>query len=243
MALGPGVLVQPDHRAHDTCREQHRHIANAQITCRLPSAVQPAAQLPVIDLRLLPGSAGFGRSTAPASGAPPPAGWPPHTGGSWPPTPPAPLITQPLMNRGHRHPASSWPVMNSWCSARRPGHLPQPVSASSGTIRGQLRPPLLADRRPTRAHPATIAAAVYLRIVLRSTPRLAAIWFCDRPACQWIKISEMSITSKDLLAIGPPSLKTGRTLLASRWPGPPRTHAMLMGNYVIGVGNYVIAIR
>ena len=53
---------------------------------------------------------------------------------------------------------------------------------------------------PPGAIPAATAGAVYLRRVLRSTPRLVASSFCDRPAYQWVKISITSITSKVLLA-------------------------------------------
>ena len=42
--------------------------------------------------------------------------------------------------------------------------------------------------------PASWAAAVYLRTVLRSTPRLRAISEIGRPACQWTRISVMSTT-------------------------------------------------
>ena len=60
---------------------------------------------------------------------------------------------------------------------------------------------------PPGSIPAARAGAVYLRCVLRSTPRLAASSCCDRPAYQWIKISTMSITSKVLLAtVGSTSL-------------------------------------
>jgi hypothetical protein len=48
--------------------------------------------------------------------------------------------------------------------------------------------------------PASRAAAVYLRTVLRSTPRLRAISEIGRPACQWTRISVMSTTLKVLLA-------------------------------------------
>ena len=49
--------------------------------------------------------------------------------------------------------------------------------------------------------------ADYLRTVFRDSPRLPAISFFDRPACQWVKISQISITSNVLLAIGPSRLK------------------------------------
>jgi len=53
---------------------------------------------------------------------------------------------------------------------------------------------------PPGTIPAATAAAVYLRSVLQSTPRLVASSFCDRPAYQWVKISITSIMSKVLLA-------------------------------------------
>ena len=92
---------------------------------------------------------------------------------------------------------------------RRPGHLPQPgIGQLREPLPRQLRP--LAPRSPA-APPGTIpaasAAARYLRTVFRDSPRLPAISFFDRPACQCTKISQISITSNVLLAIGPPSLK------------------------------------
>jgi hypothetical protein len=149
------------------------------------------------------------------------------------------------VNRRHRHPGLQLAVDELvMLPDRRPGPCRSRVSASSGN-----QPRTSSAHRasgtggPPGRIPAAIAVAVYLRTVLRSTPRLAEIWFCDRPACQWIKISEMSITSKVLLAIGPPSLQTGRTLLLPDDQVHPDTHAMPMSNYVIGVSNCVIAIR
>jgi hypothetical protein len=89
--------------------------------------------------------------------------------------------------------------------------------------------------------PAATAGAMYFRSVFRSTPRLSAISFFDRPACQCIKISVTSITSNVLLAIGlPSSSRTGGRLLLVDGQVHHDTHAIPMGNYVIGVGNYVI---
>ncbi len=88
--------------------------------------------------------------------------------------------------------------------------------------------------------PAASAGAMYFRSVLRSTPRLSAISFFDRPACQCIKISVTSITSNVLLAISPPSSQTGGRLLLLDGQVHHDTHVIPMGNYVIGVGNYVI---
>ena len=64
--------------------------------------------------------------------------------------------------------------------------------------------------------PAASAAARYLRTVFRDNPRLPAISFFDRPACQCVKISQISITSNVLLAIGPPVPATRGMILTSR---------------------------
>ena len=157
VALGPRVLVQPEHRAHEHVPRAGQHHRERPDHQPLPGRrVQPPAQLPVIDLRL---GAGLGRIRAQH----------PHlraarllrqvrrhipaeTGHRHRQPP---LITQPLMNRRHRHIRRQLGgdelVM---LSDRRPGHLPQPGI-------GQLREPHphpgsplgLADRRPARAHP------------------------------------------------------------------------------------------
>ncbi len=90
---------------------------------------------------------------------------------------------------------------------------------------------------PPGSIPAARAGPVYLRSVLRSTPRLVASSFCDRPAYQWVKISTISIMSKVLLANASllASLlgnETGACGLARTRPGTD-THAIPMGNYVI----------
>src|SRR6185312_12747436 len=99
---------------------------------------------------------------------------------------------------------------------------------------------------PPGAIPAATAGAVYLRRVLRSTPRLVASSFCDRPAYQWVKISITSITSKLLLAnVHAPSLAAGhrgRSFWSStgqtRDRHARRPHGELRDRRV---GNYVIA--
>src|SRR5215472_18532294 len=97
---------------------------------------------------------------------------------------------------------------------------------------------------PPGTMPAATAGAMYFRSVLRSTPRLSAISFFDRPACQCIKISLTSITSNVLLAISlPPSSRTGGRLPLPDGQVHHDTHAVPMGNYVIAVGNYVIVTR
>ncbi len=90
--------------------------------------------------------------------------------------------------------------------------------------------------------PAASAGAMYFRSVLRSTPRLAASSFFDRPACQCTKISVTSITSNVLLAIGPRPLagREGRLLLLDGQVHHD-THPIPIGNYVIEVGNYLSA--
>ena len=90
--------------------------------------------------------------------------------------------------------------------------------------------------------PAATAGAMYLRSVLRSTPKLAASSFFDRPACQCIKISVTSITSNVLPAIRPrPRTGRGGRLLLLDGQIHHDTHLIPMGNYVIEVGNYVSA--
>ena len=94
---------------------------------------------------------------------------------------------------------------------------------------------------PPGAIPAASAAARYLRTVFRDSPRLPAISFFDRPACQCVKISQISITSNVLLAIGPPVTRTRGIILTPDDQVHPDTHALTMVNNVIGVVNYVIA--
>src|SRR5215471_8808114 len=141
-----------------------------------------------------------------------------------------------------RTPACSWAVMNSWCApiagqvtcrsrvSASCGNQPRTSSAHSSSLFAQ----------PPGTMPAASAGAMYFRSVLRSTPRLCAIWFFDRPACQCIKISVTSITSNVLLAIGLPSWsRTGGRLLLLDGQINHDTHLIPTGNYVIAAGNYV----
>jgi len=78
--------------------------------------------------------------------------------------------------------------------------------------------------------PAASAGAMYFRSGLRSTPRLCAISFFDRPACQCIKISATSITSNVLPAIGlPSSSRMGGRLLLLHGQVHHDTRAIPMG--------------
>ena len=136
--------------------------------------------------------------------------------------------------------------MYSWCFAIA-GQVTcrSRVSASSGNQpRTSSAHSCSVLAGPPGTMPPASAGAMYLRSVLRSTPKLAAIWFFDRPACQCIKISVTSITSNVLLAIGLPSSQTGGRLLHLDGQVHPDTHPIPMGNYVIvspsEVGNYVI---
>src|SRR5215470_13159730 len=118
------------------------------------------------------------------------------------------------------------------------------VSASSGNhSRASSAHWSSATGGPPGLIPAASAAAMYLLAVLRSTPRLCAISLLLRPACQWTRISMMSTTSKVLLAIGPPAPRPGQEECCSCPDGQvqPDTHVVPMGNYVTGLGNYVIA--
>jgi hypothetical protein len=77
----------------------------------------------------------------------------------------------------------------------RPRHLPQPgIDQLRESAPHQPSPLGAALDRPTRHDPGRNRRRTYLRIVFRSTPRLAASSCCDRPACQWTKVSEISIT-------------------------------------------------
>jgi hypothetical protein len=92
--------------------------------------------------------------------------------------------------------------------------------------------------------PAASAAATYLRTVFRDSPRLAAISFFDLPACQCVKISQISITSNVLLGHRTPRLgDEGNHPCFPMTRSTPDTHVLTMVNNVIGVVNYVIAAR
>jgi hypothetical protein len=56
---------------------------------------------------------------------------------------------------------------------------------------------------PPGVIPAASAAATYFRTVFRDSPRRPTSSFFDRPACQSMKISQISITSNVLLVTGP----------------------------------------
>ncbi len=156
MALGPRQLVHLDHRADEHVPGAAQH--HRERIDRVPAAsprVGPAAHLPVIDLRLCPGLS----RDQPQHRDPRPA----DLLGQVRRHIPAqrrhrhrqpPLITQPLMDSGHRHPGLH--LLHDVIAVpgnRRPGHLPQPgVSQLREPRPRPLLPPLLAHRRTARNH-------------------------------------------------------------------------------------------
>jgi hypothetical protein len=154
MALGPGPLVHLQHRPHEQVPRAGQHHHERVHRAQLPGQrVQPAAQLPVVDLRLLPGLGGprLPHHHLRAAGLlrhvrrhiPAEAGRRHRQ---------ALLIAQPLVNRRHPHPGLQLPGDELVVPAdRRPGHLPQPgVGQLRKPVPDQLRPFLLAFRRPAR---------------------------------------------------------------------------------------------
>ena len=157
VALGPGPLVHLQHRADEHVPRAGQHHHERPDRPELPGhRVQPAAQHPVVDLRLLPGlglprapdrhlrPAGLLRDVRrdiPAEAR--------HARGQ------AVLVPQPLVDRRHPHPGLQLRgdvVMVH--GDRRPGHLPQPrVGQLREPPPDQLLPLALALRRPARHDP------------------------------------------------------------------------------------------
>ena len=154
MALGPRPLVHREHRADEHVPGAAQH--HRERVHRVPAPgprIGPPAQLPVVDLRL---GARLGRHQ-PQHRDLRPAGLLGQVRRHIPAQRrhrhrQPPLIGQPLMNRGHRHPGRQ--LLHDVIPVRgdhRPRHLPQP---GVGQLREphprQLRPPLLAHRRAAR---------------------------------------------------------------------------------------------
>ena len=137
VALGPGPLVHPQHRPDEHMPRIRQDHDERPDRAQLPGdRVQPAAQLPVVDLRLL---TRLGRPRVPHHHLPaadllrhvrrdiPAEAL--HADGQ------AVLVPQPLMDRRHPHPGLQLRGEVLVVPAdRRPGHLPQPGI-------GQLREP------------------------------------------------------------------------------------------------------
>ena len=154
VALGPCALVHLQHRPHEHVPRAGQHHHERPDRPQLPGdRVQPPAELPVVDLRLLPG---LSRVRVPDPDLRP-AGLLRHVRRDIPAETrdadgQAMLITQPLMDRRHPHAGlqlgGDVVVMHR---DRRPGHLPQPgVSELREPGPHKLRPLLLTLRRPAR---------------------------------------------------------------------------------------------
>ena len=75
---------------------------------------------------------------------------------------------------------------------------------------------------PPGVVPAASAGARYFRSVLRSTPRLSAISFFDRPACQHQDLGHIDHVERSPCHRPSVLVPDGRKAAPSRWPGPPR---------------------
>ena len=154
MALGPGALVHLQHRAHEHVPRAAQDHHERPHRAKLPGdRVQPAAQLPVIDLRLFPG---LSRMRVPHPHLRP-AGLLRHVRRHIPAEAgdadrQALLISQSLPDRRLRH--RRFQLLHDVVAVhrdRRPGHLPQPgIRQLREPAPHQLRPLLLALRGPAR---------------------------------------------------------------------------------------------
>jgi len=154
VALGPRALVHPQHRPHEHVPRAGQHHNERPHRAQLAGQrVQPPAQLPVVDLRLLPGlsrpwvphhhlrAAGLlrhaGRDVAAKAR---------HAGRQ------PVLVPQPLMDGRHPHPGLQLrDDVIVVLADRGPGHLPQPRI-------GQLREPAPHQLRPLLFAPGRAAA-------------------------------------------------------------------------------------
>jgi hypothetical protein len=227
VALGPGRLVHPQHRTdeHVPRAGQHHH---EPVHRPQPARgrVQPPAQLPVIHLRLL---ARLGRVRVQHPHLRP-ADFLRHVRRHIPaqarhahrqPV----LITQPLMNRRHRHPGLQLLTDELVMLAdRRPGHLPQPGI-------GQLREPPTHQlgrflRRPGRAARRDACCLCRSDVL---TQRLAVHaqargHLVLRPARMPVhqNLGHVDHVETPPRHQPPVLVPDGRKVAASRWPGPPR---------------------
>jgi hypothetical protein len=157
MALGPGILVHLDDRAHEhvpRAAQHHRERPDRPELAR--DRIGPPAQLPVVDLRLLAGL-GWVQAQHPHLR---PAGLLRQVRRHIPAQRrhrhrQPPLIGQPLMDCRHRDPGLQLPDdVIAVLPDRRPRHLPQPgIGQLREPLPRQLRPPFLAHRRAARHHP------------------------------------------------------------------------------------------
>ena len=214
VALGPGPLVHRQDRPHEHVPRAGQHHHERPHGPQLPGdRVQPPAQLPVVDLRLLPG---LRRVRVPHRHLRP-AGLLRDVGGDVAAEAchagrQAVLVPQPLADGRHPHPGlhlgDDVVVVTG---DRRPRHLPQPgIGQLREPAPHQLMPLLLALRRAARGNTRPDRRGNVLPERLAVHIQAAAISLSDLPACQCTSISVTSITSNVLLAIGPPPSSDGR---------------------------------
>jgi hypothetical protein len=225
-ALRPRPLVHLQHRADEHVPRAGQHHDERPGDTELPGhRVQPPAELPVVDLRLL---ARLGRVRAPDRHLRP-AGLlrdvrrhvtaeARHAG------PQALLVAQPLVDRRHPHPGLQLGgdvlVVHG---DRRPRHLPQPRV-------GQLREPLPDQYLPLALAPGRAAArhdagldrrgdvladrlAVHPQRIRHLAQRPARV-----PAHQYLG----HVDHVERSPCHRPPVLDGRKAAPSRWPGPPR---------------------
>ena len=245
VALGPGPLVHLQDRPHEHVPRVRQHHDERPDGAEPPGhRVKPPAEHPVIDLRLLPG---LGRVRVPHRHLPP-AGLLRDVGGDvaaearharGQPV----LIPQPLVDRRHPHPG---PQLSGDVLVvhgdRRPRHLPQP------RVR-QLREPL-----PDQALPLGLASSA-ARPGRSPRPPPARRTSGSSSGPPPANRTSRSATGPHASARAAPRRQSRRTFSLPSAPRPRReatflcldgqvhhdTHAVPMGNYVIGAGNYVIA--
>ena len=159
------------------CREQHSTITNAHTVRRRPvRRVEPQPQLPVVDLRLLPGRPTVSRSTVTwarraSSGrfaAHLPAQTTPRDASR------AVLVAQPLMDRRLRHPGLELRGDVVAVRARSPARSPaaaryRPAPGTSPAPAPPSRASAIGG--PPGTIPAATAGAVYLRMRLAVHPQ------------------------------------------------------------------------
>jgi hypothetical protein len=246
MAFGPGVLVQPDHRAHEHVPRaaQHHH----ERPDHMPGPghrIGPPAQLPVIDL-------GFLTRLARRQPQHPhllPAHLLRHVRRHIPaqarirrrqPV----LIGEPLVDRLDRHPSLQLPGDEAVMFLDlRPGHLPQPgIGQLREPPRGPVPPLRRADRRPARNQALRLRRGQVLTDRLAIQPQA----FCDlvlAPARIPVRQDLRHIHHVERSPCHRPPAPSRRREASCLPDDQARTdtHAIPMRNYVTpAVGNYVL---